>query len=157
VVAALAAAGVFVLHLRGSSTPQAAPHITHTVTKQAGHSPATTSSTPSTSQASQAGQTSAGSGGPAAVVRAFFQAVNKHDYARAWQLNSAAHSISSYTAFKQGYAQTSRDTVTVIGVSGDTVSVDLASAQSDGNTKYYQGSYTVQNGVIVAAAIREVS
>jgi len=86
----------------------------------------------------------------------FFQAVNNHNYARAWQLNTAAHSLSSYAAFKQGYAETAHDTVTITGVSGDVVSIQLASAQTDGTTKYFQGSYTVQNGMIVTASIEPV-
>jgi tRNA A-37 threonylcarbamoyl transferase component Bud32 len=155
VVLALAAAGVLVLHLRNSGNPKAVSHSTHTVTVQGSSSAGTPSSTPSTpsGRASQATQPQVGSSGPGAVVKAFYQAVNNHNYAQAWQLNTAAHSLSSYAAFKQGYAQTAHDTVTITGVSGDVVSIQLASAQTDGTTKYFQGTYTVENGIIVAASI----
>jgi hypothetical protein len=157
-VVALAAAAVLVLHLRNSGNQKAVSHSTHTVTVHASSSAGTPSSsqnTPSTSS-SQGTQTQAGSSGPGAVVMAFYRAVNNHNYARAWQLNTAAHSISSYAVFKQGYAQTAHDTVTITGVSGDVVSIQLASAQTDGTTKYFQGSYTVQNGIIVSASIQHV-
>ena len=40
--------------------------------------------------------------------------------------------------------------------SGDVVSIHLASAQTDGTTKYFQGSYTVQNGIIADASIQPI-
>ncbi len=84
---------------------------------------------------------------------AYYQAVNNHDYARAWQLNTAAHALSSYSGFKQGFAQTSHVTATVTNVSGDVVSVQIASLQTDGTTKHFQGTYTVHDAAIVAANI----
>lgn len=156
VVVALGAAAVLVLHLRNSGTPNSASRSTHTVTVRASSSPNAPSSSPSTpstpsTNASQGIQPS----GPRAVVKAFYQAVNNHNYARAWKLNTAAHSLSSYTEFKQGFAQTAHDTVTITGVSGDVVSIQLASAQADGTTKYFQGSYTVEDGTIVTASIQQ--
>jgi tRNA A-37 threonylcarbamoyl transferase component Bud32 len=143
VVAALAAAAVLVLHLRNEPSPQATPpHSNQTV-------PAQTSGHGST--------VPGGSSGPASVVRAFFQAINSHDYARAWHLNASSRGLSSYAAFKNGYAQTAHDSVTIMGVSGDVVSVDLAAAQTNGTTKYFQGSYTVRDGSIVASSIRQIS
>jgi len=157
VVAALAAVAVLVLHVRNSGNPNAGSHPTHGATVQASHSPGTPSVTPSTPSTSGNSTTPplGGSSGPGAVVRAFFRAVNNHNYARAWQLNSAAHSLSSYAAFKRGFAQTAQDTVTITGVSGDVVSVQIASAQTNGTTKYFQGSYTVQNGMIAIASIQQ--
>ena len=149
VVLALAAVAVLVLHLRNSGHQSALSHPTGT---------RSTSTTPSTSpNTSGSGSTQPQAGrvsGPGAVVKSFYRAVNNHNYARAWQLNTAAHSISDYAAFKQGYAQTAHDTVTITGISGDVVSIQLASAQTDGTTKYFQGTYTVQNGIIVDANIQ---
>ncbi|HWF81413.1 MAG TPA: serine/threonine-protein kinase [Streptosporangiaceae bacterium] len=155
VVVALAAAAVLVLHLRNSASPTAVSHSSHTASVQPSSPTGTGSTTPSTT-ASQATQARTGSSGPGAAVKAFYRAVNNHNYARAWQLNTAAHSLSSYAAFRQGFAQTARDTVTITSVSGDIVSIQLASAQTDGSTKYFQGNYTVQNGIIVAASIQQV-
>ena len=155
VVIALAGAAVLVLHLRNQGNPKAIAHTTHTVTLHARSSAGTPSNSPTSGNGSQ-GTHTGGLAGPGAVVMGFFQAVNNHNYARAWQLNTAAHSLSSYAAFKQGYAETAHDTVTITGVSGDVVSIQLASAQTDGTTKYFQGSYTVQNGMIVTASIEPV-
>lgn len=148
-VAALAAAVVLVLHLRNSGNQKAATHPTHTVTVQA-------SKSPGSSSASQGPQAQPGSSGPAAVVKAFYRAINNHNYGRAWQLNHAAHSISSYAAFTQGYTGTAHVTVTITGVSGDVVSIQIASLHTDGTTMYYQGSYTVRSGAIVTASVRKV-
>jgi serine/threonine protein kinase len=140
VVVALAAAAGLLLHLRNPPSQQPTPpRHNHTVPVQASShgSPAPTD--------------------PGAVVRAFFSALNSRDYGRAWQLSAASRNLSSYAAFKQGYAQTAHDSVTVTGISGDVVSVDLAAAQTDGTTKYFRGSYTVRNGSIVASSIRQVS
>jgi serine/threonine-protein kinase len=155
VVAALAAVAVLVLHLRNSGNPSAGSHPTHGATVQASHSPGTPSVTPSTPSGKSTTPPLGGSSGPGAVVRAFFRAVNNHNYARAWQLNSAAHSLSSFAAFKRGFAQTAQDTVTITGVSGDVVSVQIASAQTNGTTKYFQGSYTVRSGMIAVASIQQ--
>ena len=157
VVVALAAAAVLVLHLRNAGHPSAISHSTQTVSVRASGSAGTPSSASTTpSPGGGSGQRQTGGSGPSAVVEAFYRAVNNHNYARAWQLNTAAHSLSSYAGFKQGYAQTAHDTVTITGVSGDVVSVSLASAQTDGTTKYFQGTYTVHDGIIVVAHIDKV-
>jgi hypothetical protein len=84
--------------------------------------------------------------------------VNNHNYARAWQINDAAHQTSGdYAHFKQGFAQTQQVNVMVTHVSGDVVSVQIASLQTNGTTKYFSGTYTVQNGMIVAANISKIS
>ena len=93
--------------------------------------------------------------GPQGTVVAFFQAVNRHDYRKAWNLNTSAHSISDFQQFKQGYAQTSHDTVTITSVSGDTVSINLVADQTDGTTKTFSGHYVVENGTIVQSSIQQ--
>ena len=60
----------------------------------------------------------------------------------------------SYNSFVQGFAGTSSDTVSIVSVNGDTVTVTLDAAQTDGTHKYFAGTYTVRNGVIVAANIQ---
>jgi hypothetical protein len=153
VVAALAAAAVLVLHLRntGNRTPNA--NGTHTVTVHASSStpPTSASSTPNATPSGS--QTPAVTAGAGAVITGYYQAVNNHDYAKAWQINSAAHSISDYTHFVQGFSSTQQVTVTITNVIGDVVYVQIASLHKDGTTRYFSGSYTVQNGMIVVANI----
>jgi hypothetical protein len=57
----------------------------------------------------------------------------------------------------QGFGTTSRDTLIILSVSGSVVSVDLVAEQTDGTVKTYQGSYTVDDGVIVRSHIEQVS
>jgi serine/threonine-protein kinase len=149
VVLALAAAAVLVLHignhlLGGNPTP----------------TPGTVSSTPTRGSASQSAspspsptQQSAPPLRPAAVVRSYFTAINNHRYLRAWNINVHQHSLQTYTSFRQGYAQTQFDAVTVVGVSGGVVSIQLAAHQTDGTVKYFHGTYTVSDGVIVGSSI----
>ncbi len=151
VVAALVAVGVLVLHLRGNGTPQAnpSPHVTTRAHGSPTASPGTTSSSsPSAPPSTQAPPTT-----PVGVVKAYYSAINSHQYRQAWNLNLAAQKLSDFDGFKQGFVGTAHDTVTVNSVSGEDVSINLAAAQTDGTTKYYQGSLTVQNDVIVAASI----
>lgn len=90
---------------------------------------------------------------PQAVVQAYFAAIDAGNYALAWSLGGQNIENGSYDAFVQGFSGTSYDAVTVTSVSGDTVSVDLDATQTDGTHKYFSGTYTVRNGVIVGADI----
>ncbi len=85
--------------------------------------------------------------GPGATVTAYIAAINRHDYARAWNLGGR-NSNSSFAAFKQGFSTTAKDTVTIESVSGNVVTARLSARQTDGSVKTYHGAYTVQNGVI---------
>lgn len=95
----------------------------------------------------------ANASGPQAVVQAYFAAIDAGNYALAWSLGGKNIENGSYDSFVQGFSGTSYDAVTVLSVNGDTVSVDLDATQTDGTHKYFSGTYTVQNGVIVGADI----
>jgi hypothetical protein len=90
---------------------------------------------------------------PAALVTAYFDAINNRDYQLAWELGGRSFD-SDEAHFAAGFATTAYDTPTITGVSGETVSVVLDAAQTDGTHQYYAGTYTVHEGVIVAADIR---
>lgn len=91
---------------------------------------------------------------PAAVVEAFYAAINAQDYATAWKLGG--HNFgSSYSAFAAGFAGTAYDTLTVTGVQGDTVQVHLEASQSDGSTKVYDGYYIVGDGQITKGRLTQ--
>lgn len=86
--------------------------------------------------------------GPAATVRAYFAAINAHDYLRAWRLGGRNSRSPSYGNFVSGYATTAHDSVTILSMSGDTVTARLTARQTDGTIKIYHGTYTVIHGVI---------
>jgi serine/threonine protein kinase len=85
---------------------------------------------------------------PAATVRAYFAAINAHDYARAWALGGKNSGSSSYSAFVNGFSHTAKDKVRVVSVVGNVVTVRLAATQTDGTVQHYHGTYTVTSGII---------
>jgi Helix-turn-helix domain len=85
--------------------------------------------------------------GPAATVRAYVTAINGHHYARAWRLGGR-NAGGSYAQFVTGFGTTARDTLTIVSVSGDVVTARITAQQTDGTVGVYQGTYTVDNGVI---------
>jgi len=92
----------------------------------------------------------------AATVRAYYAAINNHRYARAWRLGGR-NTGETYHAFVSGFATTAHDTVTIQSVSGDVVTAQLDAEQTDGTVKAYQGSYTVEGGVITEFNVHQVS
>jgi eukaryotic-like serine/threonine-protein kinase len=95
---------------------------------------------------------------PAAVVQAYYAAINNHDCGTAWSLGgdkiSAAHG-QTYQQFCQGFSTTSRDVLTVDSVAGNTVTVTILAKHTDGSSQTFQGSYVVRNGVIDSASIQQ--
>ena len=121
-----------------------------------------TSASPSPSPASSAPATNAPAPSPtaappspAAVVESYFAAINAQDYAQAWSLGGK-NLGGSYSAFASGFADTVSDNVNVLSTSGNTVTVDLVSTQSDGSQKHFTGSYNVSDGAITSASITQV-
>ena len=93
--------------------------------------------------------------GPAATVRAYVAAINGHDYARAWRLGGR-NTGRSYPSFVSGFSTTVRDTLTIVSVSGDVVTARLTAQQTDGTVDTYQGTYTVDSGVIIGFDVLQV-
>jgi serine/threonine protein kinase len=138
----LAAAAIGVLRsgaFRSSQTPLTS----------ASSSLRTSGSTGSTGPTAPAART------PSGTVRAYFAALNRHDYAKAWRLGGS-HTGSSYTDYVNGYDTTSRDTVAILSVSGYVVTARITALQTDGTIKTYQGTYTLQNGVITQFNVQRV-
>jgi cytoskeletal protein RodZ len=92
---------------------------------------------------------------PAATVRAYITAINRHHFARAWRLGGR-NAGGSYPAFVSGFAGTARDTLTIVSVSGDVVTARLSALQTDGTVNTYQGTYTVHHGVIIGFDVAQV-
>lgn len=89
---------------------------------------------------------------PNSVVLAYFQAINDHDYGRAWEFGGK-NLGRPYGTFVQGFADTGYDAVTITRVAGTTVSVQLVAYHTDGSSHYYAGTYTVAGGVITGAHV----
>jgi len=91
-----------------------------------------------------------------ATVLAYYAAINHHQYARAWRLGGR-NTGETYRAFVAGFAGTADDEVIIQSVSGDVVTAQLVAEQTDGTDKTYQGSYTVEGGVITEFNVHQVS
>ncbi|WP_435602897.1 hypothetical protein [Streptomyces sp. bgisy130] len=90
---------------------------------------------------------------PADVVDAYFTAINNGEYVAAWTLGGRHITGRPYDSFVQSFNDTTRDDVTIRSVTGNTVEVELDATQTDGTHRYFAGTYTVEDGVIVAAHI----
>jgi transcriptional regulator with XRE-family HTH domain len=85
--------------------------------------------------------------GPVATVHAYVAAINDHHYARAWRLGGR-NTGGSYSQFASGFGTTAGDTLTIVSVSGDVVTARITAHETDGTVNTYQGTYTVDDGVI---------
>jgi eukaryotic-like serine/threonine-protein kinase len=153
----------------GSSTVTATVTVSTTTVTVTPNPPATTSSPTSTGAPAPAPRpiptpttpttatTTTGSASTASVVEAYYAAINAHDYQTAWNLLGNTGTGSGYTTFVNGFADTAHDTLTITGVSGDTVSMHLDAQQTDGTHKQFAGTYTVRNGRIAGAHVEAVS
>jgi hypothetical protein len=112
-----------------------------------GTSPSQTTSPPETT----------GPAPPDQVVENFYDAINAHDYQTAWALLAGNKLGQTYQQFVAGFARTADDALTVTGVNGNTVAVELVATQDDGSVRTYRGTYTVQVGRIIEASIRRIS
>jgi hypothetical protein len=92
--------------------------------------------------------------GPAAVVEAYYAAIERRDYQTAFNLraDSAGGSVSG---FASGYATTASVVLKVTSVNGDTVYIQLTAQQIDGSVLNYSGYYVVRNGLITSANISQ--
>jgi len=88
----------------------------------------------------------------ARTVIAYYDAINRRDFATAWSLGgSRIAGGGGYAKYADGFATTSWATVTVTDVRGSTVSVVLSAVQTDGSTRTFSGTYTVSGGVIAGS------
>lgn len=88
----------------------------------------------------------------ARTVVAYYDALNRRDFATAWSLGgSRIAGGGGYAKYVNGFATTAWDTLTVTDVRGSTVYVVLSAAQKDGSTRVFSGTYTVSGGVIVGS------
>jgi hypothetical protein len=126
------------------ATPQA-----HAASQKAPQAPAPAPTQPASSSNANA----------EAVVTQFFQDINNHDYQAAWALGGDnLNGGTGYDKWAAGYATTTSDTLgTLVSSSPGVVAFTLSATHTDGTTSTYQGTYTVQNGVIVSGDVRQTS
>jgi serine/threonine protein kinase len=87
---------------------------------------------------------------PQAVVRAYFAAINAHQWRKVWDLGGRNFS-RTYDQMVAGYRSTARDVLTSVHGHGRVVTVRLKAHQTDGTVRTYRITYTVQDGVITRA------
>ncbi|WP_446047630.1 hypothetical protein [Streptomyces olivaceus] len=87
-------------------------------------------------------------------MTAYFDAINERDFPTAWDLGGR-NLDEDYDHFVAGFDTTESDELTVVGTTGEDVSVTFVARQTDGSQQAFDGTYTVRDGVIVDAAVQE--
>lgn len=98
--------------------------------------------------------------GPEAVIRSFYSAINRHEYARAWSYFGETKPVKDFDAFVKGYADTGTVEVrtggaTEEGAAGSvyfSVPVAIRATDAKGDRKVFAGCYTLRR---VNAQIQE--
>jgi hypothetical protein len=101
------------------------------------------STTPARSGSSPAGPS------PAAVVKAYYKALNNDDFAKAWALGGK-NLGQNFAAFAAGFAEDANIGIMSLTTTGNTVTARTRAFQLDGATAVLRLTYTVVNGVITA-------
>ncbi len=89
--------------------------------------------------------------GPVALIRSYFNAINNHEYLRAYSYWESSTDLPSFNEFEQGYMDTASVTLETGEVASDSgagqtyysVPVTLTSTQTDGTTQTYVGCYVL--------------
>jgi hypothetical protein len=89
---------------------------------------------------------------PAAIVASYYNAIARHEYARAWSYFGDEKPVADYLAFVAGFAATAGvtavlGTVRTEGAAGSVygaVPVAIAATAADGETTVYAGCYTTR-------------
>jgi limonene-1,2-epoxide hydrolase len=89
---------------------------------------------------------------PAAVVQAFFAAINTRDYPAAWRL-WGIRAGTTYQRFESSYATTKREILHIVSTAGDVVTASLAVQRTTSTEMRFHGHFAVQRGVIVAMSL----
>jgi hypothetical protein len=125
-----------------------APAKTITITRTATPAPATTAAAPEPQPQPQFANATA-------VVTQFYQDITDHNYTAAWALggNNVSGGVGYY-AWVAGYGTTESISLGTFSYFGPgQVQTVLSALQTSGAVYTYTGTYTVQNGIIIAAHI----
>jgi glucose/arabinose dehydrogenase len=166
IICTAAAAGVLALAGCGSgghATAAAPTAVTRTVTVRPSQAPSSPSPPPTVTKTvvpapapSASSPASIQAVTPWAVVSEYYGDIESGDYAGAYALlSSGSVTGQTYQQFVNGFACTSYENLRDLGTTGNTVSISLDATQCDGTVHHYQGTYTVQNGLITAADVTQ--
>jgi hypothetical protein len=111
---------------------------------------------PSAGQAPAAGAPQQPLANAAAVVTQYYQDLSNGDYADAWTLGGVNIAGADYNTWVAGYATTTSVTLNAESQwNSSTVSANITATQSDGGSTSYQGTLTVEGGIITSADITQ--
>ncbi|MFC5385804.1 DUF1176 domain-containing protein [Aquamicrobium segne] len=90
--------------------------------------------------------------GPAQLIRSFYSAINRHEYARAWDYFGETKPVADFASFAKGYEETVFVEVETGGISEEgaagslyyTLPVAIRAQQQDGSEKIFAGCYTLR-------------
>jgi hypothetical protein len=133
-----------------------ARHVAVKPSETAFASPLASTNVSTSPSASTVSPSSAVPTGPASTVAAYYAAINAKNYRLAWNLGGST-TTASYSEFTAGFGTTSKDTFTLISVSGDVVTGRLSALQANGTTQVYEGTYTVAGDFIKKFNIQQIS
>ena len=97
---------------------------------------------------------------PWAVVSAFYGDLEDQDYADAWSLMSPSFQADqgSYDSWVAGYANTGSTSITEADTYDDSVEITISAVDTaTGETQTFDGSYTVDNGLITSGSATQVN
>jgi serine/threonine protein kinase len=104
---------------------------------------------PAAAQSSGTSKTTTAGPRPRAVVEAYFNAINNHNWPKVWQLGGKNLS-SSYASMVAGFRKTGLDVITRMTDDGDAVAVRIRAYETTGAMQVYALSYTVTASVITS-------
>ena len=88
---------------------------------------------------------------PAAVVRAYYKAINNGNFAKAWALGGK-NLGQNFATFVAGFAQDTNVGIMSLTATGNTVTAKTQAVEFDGETEVLNLTYTIVNGVITAVS-----
>lgn len=95
---------------------------------------------------------------PWAVLSEYYGNIDSGNYPAAWNLLSSPMQaqLGPYYPWTVGYANTGAQTLNENWESGDNVSANIAAVDTaTGDTQYFSGSWTVDNGLITSASVTQ--
>ncbi|MEV6838612.1 zinc ribbon domain-containing protein [Streptomyces sp. NPDC051133] len=112
---------------------------------------------PDTDTPGPAEETSQDSEDASTVVTSYYDLLNAGDYSAAWDMGGSNLFNGSYANWVAGFRTTAHVDVTTSDDGYGEVGVAIRATQTDGSVRSFTGTYSVQDGKIVGARIREGS
>ncbi|MFF9003297.1 hypothetical protein ACF1GW_37375 [Streptomyces achromogenes] len=91
------------------------------------------------------------------VVTTYYDHLNAGDFQAAWSMGGGRLYGGSYSDWVAGFSSTAHIDVTASDNGGGQVAAEIRATQTDGSVQVFRGTYTVSDGQLVGADIRQVS